>query len=246
MLYIVGTGPGSEKYLTVRAAEVLKNADVILGHKRYIELISDFISRENPDAEIIISGMGKEVERARLALELSKSKEVALVSGGDPNIYGMASLVLEMMAKHNMDAEVEIVPGISAFNMAGAILGSPLLDVAIINLSDLLVPWEEIEKKLIKAIEADFVLALYNPASRRRREKFERVAQLIKQKRGNAIVGVVSNASRAGEKVKIIKASDLDAEEIDMSTILIVGNSKTFVWRKYMITPRGYSRRYEL
>lgn len=246
MLYIVGTGPGDESYLTLRAAEVLKKAEVILGHKRYIELISDFLSRENPQAEVVESSMGREVERARLALELSKSKDVALVSGGDPNIYGMANLVLEIMARHNIDVEVEIVPGISAFNMASAILGSPLMDVAIINLSDLLVPWSEIEKKLIKAIEADFVLALYNPASRRRREKFERVAELIKRKRGSAIVGVVSNASRDGESVKILKASDLKAEEVDMSTILIVGNSKTFTWKNYMITPRGYSSRYEI
>ncbi len=246
MLYIVGIGPGGEDYLTLRAKEVLSSVDVVLGHKRYIELIRDFLRKNNPKAEIIESRMGKEVERAKLAIELSKSKNVALVSGGDPNIYGIGNLVLEILAKHNINIDFEVVPGISAFNIAGALLGSPFLDVAIINLSDLLVPWEEIERRLINALKADFVLALYNPSSRRRKEKFKQVLDIIKKYRPKALVGIVSNASREGEERFICRIDELSEDKVGMSTILIVGNSKTFKWHKYMITPRGYSRKYEL
>ncbi len=246
MLYIVGIGPGDNEYLTLRAYNVLKRVNVVLGHKRYIELIENFLAENNPNARIIVSKMGEEVERAKLAIELSKKHDVALISGGDPNIYGIANLVLEIMAKNDIDINFEIIPGISAFNIAGALLGSPFLDVALINLSDLLVPWEEIEKKIEHALKADFILALYNPSSRKRKNKLEKAIKLIKNYRPNALVGVVTNATRKGECVVVCTLDNLNLESIGMSTILIVGGSKTFLWRRYMITPRGYDRKYRL
>ena len=238
-LYVVGTGPGSPDLLTLRAKKALEDSDYIIGHKRYVELIEDI----ETDAEIITSTMGREVERVKLAFELSKENIVSLISGGDPGIYGMSGLVSEFLYEGE-EAEVEFVPGISAFSIANGILGSPISnDFAVVSLSDLLLPWEEIKKRLECALLGDFVIAIYNPSSRKRRGRFDEAVEIINKYRKGCFVGIVKNASREGEEDIICKCEELErySEFVNMSTILIVGNSKTkFNGNEIMFTPRGY------
>ncbi len=237
-LYVVGIGPGDPELLTLKALKVLKSSDYVLGHKTYVDSIRDIVG-----GEVIESGMGREVERVRLAIELSRSNVVSLVSGGDPSIYGMASLVAEIIYSEGLDVDFEVVPGVTAMCVASPLLGSPISgDVAVVSLSDLLVPWGKIERRLIKALEGDFVVAIYNPSSRRRRGNLVRAMEIVKLVRGNVPVGVVRNASREGEEVRIATPDEIieNPDSVDMHTILIVSNSETRLVGGKMITPRGY------
>ncbi len=258
-LYVVGIGPGKQDLLTLRAREVLSRADVILGHRTYVRRILDVI---NPEAEVIESSMGKELERVRLAVELSKDKVVCLVSGGDPSIYGMASLVFEYVVKNNLNVEFEVVPGVTALSAASPLLGCPVSgDHCVISLSDLLTPWEVIERRLISALLGDFVLVIYNPSSRRRKDNLRRAMELVLRFRGDVAVGCVRNAERdvrgarddrnekgGGTRIWITRPSELieEPESVDMHTILFVSNFETQEVDGKLLTPRGYSNKYDV
>ncbi len=243
-LYIVGIGPGAVEHLTKKAEKVLLESDYVIGNGTYLDQIAGVIK----NAKIIRSGMGGEVERAKKAVELAKVHVVSIISGGDANIYGMAGLVFEVAEKTG-DINIEVIPGVTAISAAASLLGAPLVnDFAVISLSDLLTPKEIIERRLDSAALADFVIAIYNPKSRNRRENFGMAMEIIRKYRNDGTpVGIVKNATREGEAViattlgRIIEYND----EIDMSTIVLIGNGESRLWNNRIITPRGYQRKYE-
>jgi precorrin-3B C17-methyltransferase len=243
-LYIVGIGPGGIEHLTKKAESALLESEYVIGNGTYLDQIAVIIK----DQKIIRSAMGGEVERARKAVELGKSHIVSIISGGDANVYGMAGLVLEVAQKAE-EIEIEVIPGVTAINAAASLLGAPLVnDFAIISLSDLLTPIEMIKRRLNSAAEADFVIAIYNPKSRNRKETFAKAIEIIRKYRNeNTPVGIVKSATRIGETVlsttlgRIMEYNDV----IDMSTIVLIGNSESRLWKNRIITPRGYQRKYE-
>lgn len=243
-LFVVGIGPGDLKHMTYEAREAIESADVVAGYSTYLKLIEPLLDGK----EIFSSGMTKETERCREAIRLAaEGRTVALVSGGDAGIYGMAGLVLELMndptEAPTAAPEIVIVPGISAVQAAAAVLGAPLMhDFAVISLSDLLTPWELIEKRLEAAATADFVMALYNPRSKGRVRHMERAREILLASRPpETPVGIVRNACRAGEERIVSTLSDMPIERIDMFSLVIIGNSATFVDRcERIVTPRGY------
>ena len=244
MLSVVGIGPGSLDLLTERARARIFSADVIMGNERYIELIKEIIPTS---AELIIGRMGTEVERAKKAVELGSRKNVVIVSGGDPGIYGMAGLTLEVSG--DSDIDVELVPGITAASAAAALLGAPLSnDFAVVSLSDLLVPWIEIEKRLEGLAMMGIAVAIYNPKSKTRTTQLERAHEIFMRFRdGETIVGIVKNAERVGYYSEITTLSDLPDfyHQIDMSTTIIIGCSGTKNIGGRMVTRRGYERKYD-
>ncbi len=242
-LYVVGLGPGSQDMLTIRALMAIEESEYIVGYEKYVKRISSLIAGK----KVVTTGMHKEVERVKIAVELAKNSVVSLVSGGDPSIYGMLPLVVEYLLENGIEINVEVVPGITALNAASALLGSPISgDHAVVSLSDLLVPWNEVEKKLLYALKGDFVVAIYNPSSRRRRGNLKKALDIIMAERGDVFVGVVKNAFREGQEVYIKRISEISVDEIDMNTILIVSSPKTVVKNGKMLTPRGYSSKYDV
>ena len=241
-LYVVGIGPGCKELLTVKAKNVLEMADYVIGHKRYLDFIKEIVK-----GQIIESGMGREVERVKIAIELAQNgNRVCLVSGGDPSIYGLAPLVAEMIYRSKIEVDWEIIPGVSALSSASPLFGSAIAgDHAVISLSDLLTPWEVIERRLRKALEGDFVIAIYNPSSRKRKPNLERALKIIKEYRGNCYIGVAKNVCRENEEIRIVKVDEV-LEHADMHTLLIVPAKETIVDGGVMITPRGYSKKYDL
>jgi precorrin-3B C17-methyltransferase len=237
---VVGIGPGALEHLTPRAKHEIERADVIVGYATYVKLIHSIIK---PDATVISGRMGREVERAKIAvMEALKNKQVVVISSGDAGVYGMAGVVLEVAAVENADVTIEIVPGVTAATVAASKLGAPLVnDFAVISLSDLLTPWGQIEKRLEAAAEADFVIVLYNPQSLGRTEPLTKAHQiLLRYRNPETPVGIVRLAGRDGEKIAITTLKDMVDAEIDMVTTVIVGNSKTRVVNNRMVTPRGY------
>jgi len=231
--------------MTLAASEILARAEVIIGYKTYLELIPEFLSGK----EVISSEMMKEVDRCRKALDIASSgKQVALVSGGDPGIYAMAGLVFEMAKEAASACTIEIIPGLAAINSCAARLGAPLMhDFAAISLSDLLTPWEVIEKRLAAAADADFVTAIYNPRSKRRTEQIVRAREIfLLHRNGKTPVGIVTAATRENEKIVITTLEAMLEQEIGMQSTVIIGNSQTFTWKDLMITPRGYGDKYQL
>jgi len=225
-----------------RAHQVIKEADVIIGYKTYIELLGDLIKGK----EVISSGMTREVERSLLAIERAAAGQyVAVVSSGDPGIYGMAGVTLELLEKQDVgdQIDVEIVPGISSANAAAASLGAALMhDFAVVSLSDLLTSWEVIEKRLEAAAAADFVIVLYNPVSKKRTEQIKRAREVfLRHKPLKTPVGIVRNAKRGNEKVIHTDLEHFLEHEIDMFTIVLIGNKETYRSGRFMITPRGYN-----
>jgi precorrin-3B C17-methyltransferase len=227
--------------MTCAAAAAIDSADVIVGYHAYLELISEQIKGKT----VVGSGMMQEVERCEAAVKLAEAgKQVAVVSSGDPGIYGMAGLVLELVLK--LDAgkrpAIRVVPGVSAVGAAAAVLGAPLMhDFAVISLSDLLTPWDLIEKRVLAAAQADFVISLYNPKSTRRTSQIEKVREILLQYRdAKTPVGIVRNATRADEEVVISSLEHFTKEKIDMFTVIIIGNSQTFSRDGFIVTPRGY------
>lgn len=191
----------------------------------------------------------KEVDRCRQALELAAAgRKVALVSGGDPGIYAMAGLVFEMAREQGRLVDIEVIPGIAAVNACAARLGAPLMhDFAAISLSDLLTPWELIEKRLAAAASADFVIAIYNPRSKRRTEQIHRAREILLSHRApDTPVGIVTGANRENERIELTTLAHMLHCRFDMQSTLIIGNSQTFVWHDRMITPRGYKEKYDL
>lgn len=237
----MGIGPGSVFDMSPRAKNSIVNADVIVGYTTYLKLVRDLLKEQ----EIIGTGMRQEVDRCNAAVERAMAgKKVAVISSGDPGIYGMAGLVLEIVNRHpkNNRPEVKIIPGISAAGAAAAVLGAPLMhDFAVISLSDLLTPWELIKKRVEMAAMGDFVIALYNPKSHRRVTQIQDVQKIIlKYRLISTPVGIVNNASREAESMVIADLGNFTEQHIDMFSLVIIGNSKTYVSDGKMITPRGY------
>jgi len=229
-------GPGDRQYLAPAALAALQTADVIVGYKSYLNFIKDLLV----DKQVVSSGMKKEIDRARQAFEMaSKGYSVAVVSSGDPGVYGMAGIVMEVAGG---SVPVEIIPGITAATSAAAVLGAPLMhDFAVISLSDLLTPWEKILCRLEAAGQGDFVVVLYNPRSQGRESHIETARQvLLKYKHPDTPVGLVKNARRYGEQSIITTLGQMDRKDVDMLTTVIVGNAETRVQDGKMLTPRGY------
>ncbi len=244
-LYIVGIGPGDEKYFTVRALEVLKECHVIVSYKNYIKYVEKF----SKDKEVYVSGMKQEIERAEKTIKYAlEGKKTVIISSGDAGIYAMSGLIFELLEKHSLldKIKVEVVPGVSAFNAAGAILGAPIThDFAVISLSDLLTDWELIVKRLEKAAEADFVIAIYNPKSKKRASQIETAQKiLLKYKDKKTPVAIVKNALRDGQSYVLTTLENFLEHEIDMLSVVIIGNSQSrIIGEKYFLTPRGYHRK---
>ena len=233
---MVGLGPGGQETLTPQAKEALLQAEVVVGYTTYLKLIESLIAGK----VILASGMKKEIDRARPAVvEALTGKHVAVVSGGDPGVYGMAGPVLEVAPA---GLAVDVIPGVTAATAAAALLGAPLThDFAVISLSDLLTSWEVIERRLAAAAEADFVLVLYNPRSKGRAEHLQNALEIIKKYRDNSTpVGIVKDYGRADEKQIITTLALLLPEDVDMTTTVVIGNSQTKLLHGRMVTPRGY------
>jgi precorrin-3B C17-methyltransferase len=240
-LAVVGTGPGELAQLSQRAVKALSEADVIAGYKTYLELIQDIIAGK----EIISTGMTREIERCEEAIRRARAgAQVALVSSGDPGVYGMAGLVLELLERDGAleEIDVDIVPGITSATSSAAILGAPLMhDFTVISLSDLLTPWEVILMRLEMASRGDFVVVLYNPASKKRTEQVRTAREIMLGHKSPATpVGIVRNAARDKQETVITDLERMLEHPIDMFTTIIVGNSRTRRIGKYMVTPRGY------
>lgn len=240
-IFVTGIGPGLFEHMTEAAKNSLQEADVIVGYKTYIDIIADLVQ----DKEVMSSGMRREIDRCEKALELAEdNKTVCLVSSGDAGVFGMAGIMLEIVENRKSDVVVEIVPGISAANAAAATLGAPLMhDYVVISLSDLLTDWEVIEKRLHCAGQGDFIVTLYNPKSKGRPHNIEKTQEiLLKYKDEKTPVGIVRNAKRKDESYVITTLGKIHEAEIDMFSMVIIGNSKTYITEdfKKMITPRGY------
>lgn len=247
---MVGLGPGDAALLAPAAREALSQASVVVGYKAYIESIPP---RLLAGKSVVSTGMTGEVERCAAGVERALAGEsVAVVSSGDAGVYGMAGLVLELLEARGREVDFRVVPGISAVQAAAAVLGAPLThDFACVSLSDLLTPWELIERRIEAAASADFVLALYNPASKRRTGQLPRALELIGRHRERSTpVGLVRQAFRPDQAVWIGQLGDFDPKLADMLSILVVGNASTrFValgQGGYLLTPRGYAGKYRL
>lgn len=243
-LYIIGIGPGALEEMTIKARDALLESDVVIGNKSYIDLVRKLLDGK----DLIESSMGKEVERARRALLLSKNKTVSIISGGDAHVYGMAGIVFEIAESMDENFNIEVISGISSVSASSSRIGAPLNnDFAVVSLSDLLTPWETIEENLSAVSSSNFCIALYNPKSRRRNENFRRAIEIIKQHRDDDTpVGIVKDCSREGEEflvttlVEVLKFDD----RVDMHTTVIIGNRESRIWKEKIITPRGYHRKY--
>lgn len=234
---VIGIGPGGLEYMTERARKAIEESDVICGYTPYIEYIKPFIEAK----EIFTSGMTGELDRCKKCIEYAEAGKVAsIISTGDAGVYGMASPMLELL--EGKEIEVEIVPGVSSVLSAAAELGAPLThDFAVISLSDLLTDYDLIMKRLSLAAEGDFVIAIYNPRSKSRKDHLEEGVKIIKKFRsGSTPVGIVKNSGREGREITITDLDNIDYEMVDMLTILIVGNSTTKLIDGKMVTPRGY------
>ncbi len=251
-------GPGARPFMVPEALEALARSEVVMGYTLYMELIKDLLEGK----EVHSSGMRKEVDRCRDAIDhASRGRRVALVSSGDAGIYAMAGLVLDLCREREftvarqdtgplssgVDFCLEVIPGVAAFNAAASILGAPLMhDFAAVSLSDHLTPWALIEKRLEAAALADFVLAVYNPRSKARPHLLNEARSiLLRHKSPQTPVGIVRKAMRDGQFHCLTTLEEIPMEEVDMQSVLLVGNSRTYVWNGWMVTPRGYLDKYD-
>lgn len=239
LVYVVGLGPGDPQFLTAQAKTALENADVLCGYTVYIDLIRPFY----PEKEVHSTGMTKEIDRCRWALETAQSgKTVALVCSGDAGVYGMASPILEL-APNYPNVEIEVIPGLTAALSGGAVLGAPLAhDFCVISLSDRLTPWEMIEKRLACAAMGDFCVAIYNPSSKGRPDYLQRAVRILLQngKSEETVCGIVRNIGRERQQSEIITLRELEKKQVDMFTTVYIGNKETKNIESKMVTPRGY------
>ncbi|MGD2186606.1 MAG: precorrin-3B C(17)-methyltransferase [Desulfobacterales bacterium] len=256
-LYLVGIGPGSLNYLTRRASDVLETVSTVAGYKTYIDLIYPLIEGK----QIIRTGMTQEVQRVEAAIDAAcGGSSCALISSGDPGIYAMAGLVFEICQAKNIRIvpagpnsdkaalNVEVIPGVPALCAGASLLGAPLThDFATISLSDLLTPWEVIEKRIAAAARADFVIVLYNPKSKKRTWQLAKAQQiLLKYRDENTPTGIVTGAMRKNQDVQIVALEKLHKADVNMQTTVFVGNSTSSRYIDFMVTPRGYAGKYKI
>ena len=238
-IYVTGLGPGAEDQMTIRARKVLEHCPVIIGYTVYIDLIRDLF----PGKVFLSTPMRREADRCRMAFEeAEKGQDVAIVCSGDAGIYGMAGLICEI-GKEYPQTEIEIVPGLTAASAGAALLGAPLMhDFAVISLSDLMTPLDLIMKRVDCAGQSDLIVCLYNPKSKKRTGYVEQAADiLMKYRSPGTPVGIVRHAGRRGEQSQITTLAELKDAEIDMFSVVLIGNSQTYVSNGRMITPRGYN-----
>ena len=238
VLYVVGLGPGGSRWMTWEARAALEQAEVLCGYTVYLDLIRG----EFPDKEYFSTPMTQEIERCRAALERARSgRTTALVCSGDAGVYGMAGPVLEL-APQFPEVEIQVVPGVTAALAGAAVLGAPLMhDFAVLSLSDLLTPWEVIRRRLELAAQGDFVLCLYNPSSRRRRDHLRMACDIVLAHRGpETVCGWVRNAGRAQEEHQVLTLGELREAQVDMFTTVFIGSAATRRIGDRMVTPRGY------
>jgi len=242
-IIVAGIGPGSAGDITPAVIEAVKMADVVVGYKYYFQFVQPYLREGCP---CIDSGMKRERERAAEAFALAEEgKTVVVISSGDAGVYGMAPLIFEMRRDRGSDVEVEVLPGISAFQKAASLLGAPIgHDLCVISLSDLMTPWERIERRIRAAAAGDFVTAIYNPKSHGRYWQLYRLVEvfLAEGRSPDTPVGYVRQAGRPDQRVTLTTLGKLDPEEVDMLTVVIIGNSQSYEWEGHFITPRGYYR----
>ena len=241
---VAGLGPGDKNYILPLVQNALTKADVVIGYDYYFQFAQDFLK---PEAELISMPLGKEEARAEKAIEKAKeNKYVIVIGSGDASIYSMAAIVYEMVAKQDEDKlELETLPGISAFLAAGSKLGAPLgHDFCCISLSDLMTPWNVIEKRIRAAAMGDFVTSLYNPKSKKRHWQLGRLKKIFLEERNpNTPVAIIKQVTRPEESIKITTLAEFNPEEVDMFSLVMLGNSQTFQFKNYLVTPRGYLNR---
>lgn len=245
-LKVVGLGPGDAALITPQATQVLRDADVIVGYTLYVSLVPEELTAGK---RIIATGMMGEMERCSAALDCALAgQNTVVVCSGDPGIYAMAGLIFELVEERGATntVEVEIVAGVPALSAAAALLGAPLMhDFACVSLSDLLTPWETIEKRLTCAADGDFVIVLYNPKSKKRHWQLPRALELVAAHRmPSTPVGIVRQANRQEQAVITTTLGTFDPEQVDMLSIVIIGNSTTRMIGTNMVTPRGYMAKY--
>ena len=238
-VFVVGLGPGDPQFLTAQAQSALTQAEVLCGYTVYLDLIRPYF----PEKEFYSTGMTRELDRCRWALETARAgRKVALVCSGDAGVYGMASPLLEL-AEDFPDVPVEVVPGLTAALSGGAVLGAPLAhDFCVISLSDRLTPWAVIEKRLAAAAMGDFCIALYNPASKGRPDYLARAVRILLEqgKAPETVCGLVRNIGREGQSRTLMTLAGLETAPVDMFTTVYIGNAATRALRGRMVTPRGY------
>ena len=241
-IFVVGIGPGSKEDVTPAVIEAVREADAIVGYKYYFQFIEEYVK---DGGDCIDTGMKKERERAEQAFLLAEQgKTVVVISSGDAGLYGMAPLIYEMKMKQSSDIEIEVLPGISAFQKAASLLGAPIgHDVCLISLSDLMTPWDVIERRIKAAAVGDFVTAIYNPKSHGRYWQIYRLQKLfLKYRSAETPVGYVRQAGREEQEIKVTTLEKFDPEEVDMFTVVLIGNSQSYLADGKFITPRGYYR----
>ena len=244
---VIGIGPGSLMDMTPRARKAIEDAQVVAGYHTYIKLVESLLDGK----EVIGTGMMQEIDRCRMAVDKAAAgQETVVVSSGDAGVYGMAGLVLELILQRPEGERPEFggtIAGISAVNAAASVLGAPLMhDFAVISLSNLLTPWELIKKRVDMAGKGDFVIALYNPKSKKRVQNIEEVREiLLKYRDPKTPVGIVTAATRPDEKKVLSTLDDFTKEDINMFSLVVIGNSQTYIKEGYMITPRGYGNKEE-
>ena len=250
-LYIVGVGPGHHDHMTFRAKRVIEESDTIVGYETYVNLVEDLIDGK----DIHRYAMTQEVERAHQCIDLAKEgKIVSLVSSGDPGIYGMAGLIFEILAESGWnpetDLQVELVPGVSALNSCASLIGSPLMtDFAVVSMSDLLVPWEIIVKRVEAAAQGDYVIVIYNPSSKKRIHQQQDTRKLLlKYRKPSTPVAIIKGAFRKSQTIVMTDLEHLEehSDKLGMISTVIVGNSSTYNFKDLMINPRGYTSKYNL
>ena len=239
-IFVAGIGSGSPADITPAVMEAIRQSDTVIGYQYYFQFINAYL---RPGTRCIDTGMKKETARAEQAFELAEQGQtVCVVSSGDAGIYGMAPLICEMKSRRQSSVEVEVLPGISAFQKAASLLGAPIgHDFCVISLSDLMTPWSVIERRIRAAAEADFVTAVYNPKSEGRYWQLYRLKELFLQARsGSTPIGYVRQAGRKEQQVSVTTLDAFDPEQVDMFTIVLIGNSQTYLADACMVTPRGY------
>ena len=250
-LFIVGVGPGHHDHMTFGAKKAIEQSDTIVGYETYVNLVQDLIDGK----DVYRYAMTQEVERAHQCIDLAKQgKIVSLVSSGDPGIYGMAGLIYEILAESGWDPKndlpVEIIPGVSALNSCSSLLGSPLMtDFAVLSMSDLLVPWEIIVKRVEAAAQGDYVIVIYNPSSKKRIHQLQDTRKiLLKYRKPTTPVAIVKGAYRESQQIVLTDLEHLEnhADKLGMISTVIVGNSSTYTYKDLMINPRGYRSKYNL